>query len=175
MRNYEQALRTSVKLQEEAGRWWTTMLNQTASAQDWQKRMTNITSMANGVMPVAQRRMEEVMELMEKNSRTGADLVKKAVEAARPPRSQNASPNGLMFGPPPWTWLERLEALTQINSRVIDSWIDFARKNTEVTEVRVDSGFAGEHLPAQEESMNMVMSLSGRWRADGHRGLLRCV
>jgi len=29
------------------------------------------------------------------------------------------------------------EALTQINTRVIDSMIDFARKNTEVTEVRV--------------------------------------
>src|SRR4051794_23241670 len=31
MRNYEQALRTSMKLQEEAGRWWSTTLNQTAS------------------------------------------------------------------------------------------------------------------------------------------------
>src|SRR5436305_13671999 len=81
MRNYEQALRTRVKLQEEAGRWWTTMLNQTTSTQDWQKRMSNITSVANGVMPVAQRRMEEVMDLMQKNSRTGADLVKKAVAA----------------------------------------------------------------------------------------------
>src|SRR5437868_14212417 len=74
MRNYEQAMRTSVKLQEEAGRWWTTMLNQTASANDWQKRVTNLTSMANGIMPIAQRRMEEMMDLMEKNSRTGAEL-----------------------------------------------------------------------------------------------------
>ena len=138
MRNYEQALRTSVKLQEEAGRWWTTMLNQTASAQDWQKRVTNLTSMANGVMPVAQRRMEEVMELMEKNSRTGAELMKKAVDAAQTPAIAESQAKWIDV----WTSSlgavrSNAEALTQINTRVIDSWIDFARKNTEVTEVRV--------------------------------------
>jgi len=138
MRNYEQALRTSVKLQEEAGRWWTTMLNQTTSTQDWQKRMSNITSVANGVMPVAQRRMEEVMDLMQKNSRTGADLVKKAVDAAQTPAIAESQSKWIDV----WTASlgavrSNAEALTQINTRVIDSWIDFARKNTEVTEVRV--------------------------------------
>jgi len=138
MKNYEQALRTGVKLQEEAGRWWTTMLNQTTSAQDWQKRMTNLTSMANGVMPVAQRRMEEVMELMEKNSRTGAELMKKAVDAAQTPAIAESQSKWIEV----WTSSlgavrSNAEALTEINTRVIDSWIDFARKNTEITEVRV--------------------------------------
>jgi len=138
MRNYEQALRTGVKLQEEAGRWWTTMLNQTTSAQDWQKRVTNLTSVANGVMPVAQKRMEEVMELMEKNSRTGAELMKKAVDAAQSPAIAESQAKWIEV----WTSSlgavrSNAEALTEINTRVIDSWIDFARKNTEITEVRV--------------------------------------
>jgi hypothetical protein len=138
MRNYEQALRTGVKLQEEAGRWWTTMLNQTASAQDWQKRVTNFTTVANGIMPIAQRRMEEVMDLMEKNSRTGADLLKKAVDAAQSPAIADSQAKWMEV----WTSSlgavrSNAEALTQINTRMIDSWIDFARKNTEVTEVRM--------------------------------------
>ena len=29
------------------------------------------------------------------------------------------------------------EALTQFNTRAIDSWIDFVKRNTEVNEIRV--------------------------------------
>jgi hypothetical protein len=134
MKNYEQAVRTGVKLQEEAGRWWSNMLNQTASAHDWEKRVTTLTSVANGVMPVAQRRMEEVMELMEKNSRTGAELVKKAVDAAQTPAIAESQAKWMDF----WTaslgaMRANAEALTEINTKVIDSWIDFARRNSDMT------------------------------------------
>ena len=37
LKNYEQALRTGVKVQEEAGKCWTKLLNQAASPPDWQK------------------------------------------------------------------------------------------------------------------------------------------
>jgi len=138
MKNYEQALRTSMKLQEEAGRWWSTTLNQTASAQDWQKPVTNLTSMANGIMPAAQRRMEEVLQLMEKNSRTGSELMKKAADAAQTTVIADSQAKWMEF----WTSSlsaarSNAEAMTQIGTRTIDSWIDFARKNTEVTEIRV--------------------------------------
>jgi len=85
MRNYEQALRTGLKLQEEAVRCWTTLVNQTAAAPDFQKGFTNITKVANNALPAAQKRMEEVLELVEKNSRTGTELMRKAVEAAQLP------------------------------------------------------------------------------------------
>src|SRR5258707_8672715 len=138
MKNYEQAIRTGLKFQEEATHWWTTMLNQTASTHDWQKRVSNITSMANGMMPAAQRRMEECLELMEKNSRAGAELVKKAVDATQTPVIAESQAK----------WMDvctsslggarsNAEALTQISTRAIDSWIDFVRKNTEITEIRV--------------------------------------
>jgi len=138
MKNYEQALRTGLKLQEEAGKWWTGVLNQSTSAQDWQKRATNWTTMATGVMPAAQKRMEDVLELMEKSSRTGAELVKKAVDAAQTPVIAESQAKWLDF----WTASlgaarSNAEALTQIHTRAIDSWIDFVRTNTEVTEIRV--------------------------------------
>src|SRR5512146_2781066 len=85
MKNYEQALKTGLKLQEEAVWCFSHMFNQTASPQDWTKRFTNLTAITSEVMPLTQKRMEEVLELMEKSTRTGAELVKKAVDAAQTP------------------------------------------------------------------------------------------
>jgi hypothetical protein len=114
------------------------MFNQTAAAQDWQKRFNNLTAMANEVMPVAQERMEEVLDLMEKNTQTGADLMKKVVDAVQTPVIAESQAKWLDF----WTCSlgavrSNAEALTQINTRTIDSWIDFVRRNTEMTEIRV--------------------------------------
>jgi len=138
MKGYEQTIRTGVKLQEEAARWWSNTLNQTASPQDWQKRFSNVTALANGVMPIAQRRMEEVLQLMEKSSRTGAELLRKAADAAQTPVIADSQAKWMDF------WAASVnaaksnaEAITDINARAMDSWIDFIRKNTEVTEVRV--------------------------------------
>src|SRR5437016_9341357 len=85
MKNFEHAIRTGVKLQEEAARCWTSVLNQSASAQDWQKQLANFTNLANGFLPATQKQMEGVLDLMEKNTRTGVELMKKAVDAAQTP------------------------------------------------------------------------------------------
>ncbi len=137
MKNYEQALRTGLKLQEEAVRCFNQMFNHTATPQDWQKRFTNFTAVTSEVMPLTQKRMEEVLELMEKNSRTGAELVKKAVDAAQTPVPAESQAKWMEF----WTFSmgaarSNAEAMTQISARAIDSWIDFVRRNTEVTEIR---------------------------------------
>ena len=138
MKTYEEALRTGLKLQDEAGKWWSTMFNQTAAAHDWQRRFSNYTAMTNEVMPVAQERMEEVLDWMEKNTQTGADLMKKAVDAVQTPVIAESQAKWMDF----WTsslgaLRSNAEALTQIHTRTIDSWIDFVRRNTEVTEIRV--------------------------------------
>jgi len=92
---------------------------------------------------MAQRRMEEVMTLMEKNSRTSAELVKKAVDAAQTPVVSESQAKWMEF----WTSSlgavrSNTEALTEISTKAIDSWIDFVRKNTEVSEVRVPKAAA---------------------------------
>src|SRR4051812_33669144 len=46
MKNYEQAMRTSVKLQEEAAHYWTNVVNQAAAPHDWQKRFSSATAFA---------------------------------------------------------------------------------------------------------------------------------
>lgn len=138
LKNYQQALHTSLKLQEEAGRWWSSMLNQTTLTQDWQKRLNSISGVANHLVPLAQRRMEDVIDLMEKNSRTGAELMKQAVDAAQTPAGAESQAKWLDF----WTTSlgavrSNTEAVSQISSKAIDAWIDFVRKNAELTEVRV--------------------------------------
>ncbi len=138
LKNYEQALRTGLKFQEEAGKWWSSVLNQTNFTQDWQKRLTNMSGMANNLMPLAQRRMQDVMTLMEKNGKTSAELMKKACEAAQTPVVAESQAKWMEF----WTSSlgavrSNAEAWSDISSKAIDSWIDFIRKNTEVAEARV--------------------------------------
>ena len=138
LKNYQQALHTSLRLQEEASRWCTSMLNQSSFSQDWQKRLNSMTGMASHLVPLAQRRMEDVIDLMEKNSRTGADLMKQAVDAAQTPAGAESQAKWIHF----WTSsLDALrsntEAVSEISSKAIDGWIDFVRKNTEITELRV--------------------------------------
>jgi hypothetical protein len=137
LKNYEQALRTGFKMQEEAGRWWSSVLNQAAFSHEWQKRFTSMTSMANSFMPIAQRRMEDVMELMEKNSRAGAELLKKAAEVAQTPTIADTQAKWLEF------WASSMgavrsntEAVSQISSRAIGSWIDFVRQNSDSQEAQ---------------------------------------
>ena len=82
--------------------------------------------------------MEEVISLMEKNSKTGAELMKKAVDAAQTPVIAESQAKWMDF----WTSSmgavrSNTEAVSEMSSKAIDSWIDFVRKNTEVTEVRV--------------------------------------
>ncbi len=138
LKNYEQALRTGLKMQEEAGKWWTSMFSQTTMGQDWQKRFSNVTGMASSFMPLAQRRMEEVISLVEKNSKTSAELMKKAVDAAQTPTMAESQAKWMDF----WTSSmgavrANAEAVSDLSTKAIDSWIDFVRKNTEVAEVRV--------------------------------------
>ncbi len=138
MRNYQQALQTSLKLQEEAARWWTNLWSQSASPQDWQKRFTNLTVMMGAAMPAAQRRMEEIMGLMEQNSRSGAELFRKAMDAAQSPVPAESQAKWMEF----WTAALKAaqtntETLTQIGARAMNSWMDFIQKNTEVTSIRV--------------------------------------
>jgi hypothetical protein len=137
LKNYEQAVRTTLKFQEEAARCWTSMLNRGVFAQDWQKRFDNFNGMANRLVPLAQQRMEEVISLMEKNGRTSAELMKKAVDAAQTPVISESQAKWMEF----WTSSlgavrSNTEAFTEIGVKAVDSWVDFVRKNSDLNEVR---------------------------------------
>lgn len=137
VKNCEQALRSGLKFQQEAGQWWTTMLDQGASHETWQKRFTSFANLANGLKPATQKRMEEVIELAEKNTRTGTELFKKAAEAAQTPAIAESQAKWMDF----WTSSlgavrSNAEAATEINARAMDTWIEFVQKNAEIAQGR---------------------------------------
>ena len=143
LKNYEHAVRTGLRLQEEASRWWTSTFSQAAATTDWQRRATEYASMANNFMPLAQKRMEEMLEIVEKNSRSGADLVKKAMDAAQTPVLAESQAKWMDF----WTaamntMRTNTDAMSTLGGHAIDSWLNFVRKNTEITEVRVPKAAA---------------------------------
>jgi hypothetical protein len=132
MKNFEQAMRTGLKLQEEAVQFWAKAANQSPSVQDLQKRFANATSIASGVVPEAQKRIEELIALAEKNGRTALELMKKAADAAQTPVWAESQVKWVEF----WTdslkgAQNHVQALTEIGSRSVGCCVEFARKNTE--------------------------------------------
>jgi hypothetical protein len=131
-KNYEQAFRTGQKLQEEVAQWWSRMAGQTATAADWQKQFANFTSMVSRVIPLAQKRIEEAMDLMEKNGRTSAELMKKAVEAAQTPGLAECQNKWMEF----WTssmkaMQSNVEAYNELGCKALDSWVAFVQQTND--------------------------------------------
>ncbi|HWH69584.1 MAG TPA: hypothetical protein VNT26_09380 [Candidatus Sulfotelmatobacter sp.] len=137
MKNYEQALRSGLKFQEEAVQWWSGSFNQTAAAQDWQKRFVQLTALANKAVPVAQKNMEEMMGFMQKSGRTSAELLKKAAAAVQTPVMAESQAKWMDF------WSSSLgaarsnaETLSQIHAQAITSWVDLVQKSAAAAEMR---------------------------------------
>src|SRR4029453_12150644 len=80
LKNYEQAMKAGLKMQEESTKIWTNLLNQGTSPQDWQKRTKG---MADEIVPQAQKAVDDGLKLVEQSSRTSVDLLKKAVATAQ--------------------------------------------------------------------------------------------
>jgi hypothetical protein len=133
-KNYEQAVRTGQKWQEEAGQWWSRMMG-SGGAADWQKQVAQFTNLASQGMPLAQARFEDALQLMEKNTRVSADLMKKAIEASQTPRLSECQAKWVDF----WTsglkaMQSNVEAVTELSTKAIDSWLDFVHKNSQVVQ-----------------------------------------
>jgi len=131
-KNYEQALRTGLKLQEEAGRWWTSVVNPANCFQQWQEEVNAATRTANSLLPLAQKPLSEMIDFVERSTQSTAELLRKAADAAQAPAPTE--------GQSKWTDFltaslhvarSNAEALAQINSKAIDSWSQFLRKNNE--------------------------------------------
>lgn len=130
MNNYEQALRTGLRLQEESGKWLTTMLDQATSPQDWQRW---VKAMGDRFIPETQKHMEENLKFVEQNSRTGVDLLKKAFDAAQSTSVMEGQAKMLTFwGASLNAFRDNAQAATQANTKAIEMWVEFLRRNAEM-------------------------------------------
>lgn len=139
LKNYEQALRTGLKIQEEAGRCWTKLLNQAASPQDLQKQLS---ALANDVIPATQKSMEGCLELLEQNSRASVEMMKKAMEAAQATTVPDTQAKVMEFCESSLKSLKaNAQSIVDINAKALDSWIAFVKKATaEIPEPKAAKG-----------------------------------
>jgi hypothetical protein len=130
----ERARRTGQRVQDEASQWWDRMLAQTA---DWQKQVANFTSLTTRMFPLAQERMEDALTLLERNTRTGSELLTKAMAAAQTANLADSQAKWLEFWTASMKALQtNVESVNEISANAIDSWIHFVRTNSERLEVR---------------------------------------
>lgn len=127
-KQYEEAVRTGQKLQEEAGQWWTRLLEQTASAADWQKQWARMASVTTGMLPMAQKRMEDFMKWMAKSNAARDELYRKASDAMKATNIAECQAKWMDF------YLSSLgmirsdvEAVTELNTQAIESWVTFVQ------------------------------------------------
>lgn len=132
-KNWEKAFRSGIKLQEQTAQWWNESLNTFSVAQDWQKRVLQMTSLASGMIPQAQRQMEQAIELAGKNTRTASELYQKVMDAAQTPLVPEKDSKWMDF----WTASVRAarsntEALMEMNNQAVSAWMQFMRKSEAV-------------------------------------------
>ena len=126
LKNYEQALRTGLKVQEEAGKCLTKLFTQATSPQDLQKQ---ISSIANEVIPAAQKSMENCIELIEQNSRASVELVKQGLEAAQATTYADAQSKVTELCESSLKTLKaNAQAILDVNSKALDAWTGFVKK-----------------------------------------------
>lgn len=130
MNTAENAIRTSLRMQEESSRWLTTIMDQVTSPQEWQRW---VHTMSDRFIPQTQKQMEENLRLVEQNSRTGVELVRKAFEAAQCTSVLESQAKFLnLWGACLNAFQENAQAVTQANTKAIEMWVEFLRRNAEM-------------------------------------------
>jgi hypothetical protein len=128
-RQYEQAVKTGLKAQEESAKLWTDLCNQITFPPDVQKR---VQAFSDEVIPQTQKNVNEFLKLMDQNSRATVELLKKAVAASQATSLQDAQSKFLGL----WeTTLgivrETAQSVTQVNSKAVESCVELLRKAAE--------------------------------------------
>jgi len=129
MKNYEQALQSGLKLQEESSRWWTDFMTQSTTATDWQKRWKTA---ATQTIPIVQKRMEESLRLVEQSSQTSLDLLKQALAVTGSDSPANAQTKVQQLWEASLRALrQNTQAVAQANAKVVESWMQLLAAGTE--------------------------------------------
>lgn len=77
IKNYEQALKTGIQLQEESTKLWREVLTETPNPLEFQEKLD---ALAKDAFPTLQKKMEESVELVQANTKTSMELFHKAVD-----------------------------------------------------------------------------------------------
>ena len=135
-KSYDQALRTGLKIQEDAGKCFTKMLNQAASPEELHKQ---VASMANDFIPATQKSLDDYLALLEQNSRASVDLMKKGVDAAQTTNLADTQGKLVEFCEASLRSLKaNAQAVVDVNTKAIDSWMVFVKKAAAAVDLKAE-------------------------------------
>lgn len=123
--NFETAVKTGCKIQEQAIEQINEFAQRFGSPGDWQQRAQQAAETA---VPTLQKNFDEAVAVMNQNARTGLDLLSKAMEAGQTDTPNAAQEKMRDF----WemtlkSMRENTQALVQANTRIAESWTAAAR------------------------------------------------
>ena len=129
-RNYEQWLKSGLKLQQESAKWVTSALGENVTA-DVQEKMK---SWVEDAIPQTQKNMELWLKLVEQQTGAALDLMKKGASMSQPSTLQEAQKGMFTL----WeaslgAMCETTQTLTQVGSKTMESWMDFGRRAGETS------------------------------------------
>ena len=133
-KNYEQALKTGVKLQEESAKLFLSLFSQAPAPPDFQKKFKTIS---DEIIPQTEKAVDEAMKVIEQNSRAGVELLKKAVGASQATTIQDAQAKSVAFYEGCLNAVrDTALAVTQATSKATESWLGYVRRSTEPVAAR---------------------------------------
>lgn len=132
MEAFDTALKTGVKMQEEASKFWGGMLGETNSMQELQERMR---MMMMDTMPTTQRNIEQYMKMLDKTYHSSMELLKKAFETTQSGSMMEAQAKAQELWEATLAALRNnAQAMVQINARAMETWAQFAHKEKDMAE-----------------------------------------
>lgn len=124
---FDAAMKAGVKAQEEATKWWSDLLGDAGSIQDWQRKAV---SAVGEMLPTAQKNAEDYLHVLEQNARNSMDLLKKAMEAGQSESLADLQAKTQKLWESSLTTLRtNTQAVVQANAKALESLTDLARKN----------------------------------------------
>jgi hypothetical protein len=128
---FDSALRTGVRIQEEATRWWTDMLRETDTLQELQHRAQ---TMMMDALPTTQRNVDQYMKLLDKTYHTSLELLNKALQTTQSGSLTEAQQRIQEFWEATFTALRtNAQAMVQVNTRTMEAWAEMTRRDTSQT------------------------------------------
>ena len=129
LKNYDQAFQAGLKAQEEAFKGLFDCAGKMQAPHDWQKRWS--ATILDSV-PVAQKRIQESLQVVEQTSRTSLDLLKQAFEAGKIDGTAGAQAKVQeLWEASLQTLRTNAQAVVQLNAKAVESWVQCVQKCVE--------------------------------------------
>jgi polyhydroxyalkanoate synthesis regulator protein len=126
MQTYGDAMKATVKMQEDATKWWSDIL-EGGAMQTWQKKSRAIVSDA---IPAAQKSAEEWLKMIEQNYRRSMDLLKKAMETDQAGAAADVRAKAQELWEASLVVIrDSAQAMAQANVRFMEQWAEIIKKN----------------------------------------------